>query len=227
MPCGRRLNAEMKQKDAFLESEGDAWFRRNVTATTPHPAPQSDSLLREILELPARHCVPGTKVLEIGCGDGARLGWLRENRGFDCYGIDPSPQAVAAVQARGIAACIGTAERLPFEDQAFEIVIFGFCLYLCDREDLFRIASEADRVLRNPGWLLILDFYSPATLKREYHHRRGLFSYKMDYRTLFTWHPAYTSYSHKLRHHSEHGYTDDATEWVATSVLRKHLEAGE
>ena len=226
-PCSRRLRSDVKQRDAFLESEGDAWFRRNVTPATPHAAPQTDSLLREILDLPARHCVPGTKVLEIGCGDGARLSWLKENRGFDCCGIDPSAEAVAAAQARGIAASRGTAERLPFEDQAFEIVIFGFCLYLCDREDLFRIASEADRVLRSPGWLLILDFYSPATLKREYHHRRGLFSYKMDYRTLFTWHPAYTSYSHKLRHHSEHGYTDDSTEWVATSVLRKHLGSGE
>jgi len=217
----------VKQRDAFLESEGDAWFRRNVTPVTPHAAPQTDSLLREILELPARHCLPGTKVLEIGCGDGARLSWLKDNRGFHCSGIDPSAEAVAAAQARGIAAFRGTADSLPFDDRAFEIVIFGFCLYLCDREDLFRIASEADRVLRSPGWLLILDFYSPATLKREYHHRRGLFSYKMDYRTLFTWHPAYTSYSHKLRHHSEQGYTDDTTEWVATSVLRKHLGSGE
>jgi ubiquinone/menaquinone biosynthesis C-methylase UbiE len=215
----------MKQKEVFLESEGDAWFRRNVAPANAQMTPQADSLLREILELPTRHGEQGAKVLEIGCGDGARLSWLKEHRGFDCYGIDPSAAAVDAAKARGIAACRGTAERLPFEDAAFEIVIFGFCLYLCDREDLFRIASEADRVLRNPGWLLIFDFYSDATMKREYHHRRGLFSYKMDYRTLFTWHPAYTSYSHKLRHHSEPGYTDDPTEWVATSVLRKHLES--
>ena len=227
MRCIKRSNVDMKQKEAFLESEGDAWFRRNLTEAKAHEVPQSDSLLREILSLPSLQCVPGTKVLEIGCGDGARLGWLRENRGFDCYGIDPSAQAVDAAKARGIVAHRGTADRLPFEDQEFEIVVFGFCLYLCDREDLFRIASEADRVLRNPGWLLILDFHSAGPVKREYHHRAGLFSYKMDYRTLFTWHPGYTSYSHIVRHHAEHGYTDDSTEWVATSVLRKHLQFGD
>src|SRR5207253_396680 len=101
------------------------------------------------------------------------------------------------------------AEQLPFDDKKFDIVIFGFCLYLCDREDLFRIASEADRVLKNPGWLLILDFYSPAPLKRDYHHRSGLFSYKMDYRTLFLWNSSYTNFSHKVCHHSENTYTDD------------------
>jgi ubiquinone/menaquinone biosynthesis C-methylase UbiE len=166
----------------------------------------------------------GQKVLEIGCSDGSRLKWLKESLGFECYGIDPSTQAVQVASSRGITAEIGTANNLPFDDNMFDIVIFGFCLYLCDREDLFRIAAEADRVLKSPGWLLIEDFYSPIPLKREYHHRNGLFSYKMDYRTLFTWSPSYTCYSQKVTHHAEPGYTDDSNEWVATSVLRKNLE---
>jgi SAM-dependent methyltransferase len=83
----------------------------------------------------------------------------------------------------------GTADILPFKDHYFDIIIFGFCLYLCDREDLFRIASEADRVLGEPGWLLILYFFSPFPKKNVYHFCKGVQSYKMDYRTLFTWHP--------------------------------------
>lgn len=212
----------MKQKNIFLELEGDAWFRRNAGALATRKLPESDPVLTEILNLPSNG--RETRVLEIGCGDGTRLNWLRENRGFVCSGVDPSAQAVAVAQGRGIEACQGTADRLEFADGTFDIVIFGFCLYLCDREDLFRIAFEADRVLKNPGWLVILDFYSQTPLKREYHHRSGLFSHKMDYRALFTWNPAYTSFSHKVRHHSEDGYTDDRTEWIATSVLRKNLE---
>ena len=210
----------MKQRDVFLESEGNAWFERNASALGSRKLPESDSLLVEILNLPLAE---GTKILEIGCGDGARLSWLRENCRFDCYGVEPSSQAVEVAKGRGVAAQQGAADQLPFEDKIFDIVIFGFCLYLCDREDLFRIASEADRVLKNPGWLLILDFYSPTPLKREYHHRSGLFSHKMDYRALFTWNPGYTNFSHEVRHHLEGGYTDDTQEWVATSVLRKNL----
>lgn len=212
----------MKQKNIFLESEGNAWFERNTKLMASRKLPEVDSLLVEILNLPGIE--KGIKILEIGCGEGGRLSWLRENCGFDCYGVEPSAQAVEVAKGRGIAAHQGTAEQLPFDDKAFDIIMFGFCLYLCDREDLFRIAYEADRVLKDPGWLLILDFYSPAPVKRKYHHRPGLYSYKMDYRTLFTWNPSYINFSHKVRHHSECIYTDDTREWVATSVLRKYFE---
>ena len=59
----------------------------------------------------------------------------------------------------------------------------------------------------------------------------------MDYRKLFTWNPAYTTFSQKVVHrtalsgrsphtkHREGHYTDDHTEWVSTSVLRKNLDS--
>jgi ubiquinone/menaquinone biosynthesis C-methylase UbiE len=213
----------VRQRDVFLRSEGNAWFKRNAAAPA-RGLPGSDSLLAEIAGL-SGISLRGAKVLEIGCADGARLQWLTENLGCECRGLEPSAQAVDAARARGLEARQGTAEQLPYDDGVFDIVMFGFCLYLCDREDLFRIACEADRVLKNPGWLLILDFYSPAPAKREYHHARGLFSFKMDYRTLFTWHPGYTCYSHRIRHHALDGYSDDPNEWVATSVLRKNSPA--
>ena len=216
----------MTQKQIFLESEGDAWFRRNARALAAVRLPEADPLLMEILELlPASP--QGTRILEIGCGNGSRLRWLREHRGLTCSGLDPSADAVAAARESGIDAHRGTADRLPFADAAFDIVVFGFCLYLCDREDLFRIAAEADRVLADPAWLVILDFFSPTPLQREYRHRPGVFSHKMDYRSMFTWHPGYTCMSHRVRHHSDHDYTDDRGEWVATSVIRKHVHLGE
>lgn len=67
-----------------------------------------------------------------------------------------------------------------------------------------------------------MDFYSPIPRARTYHHRPGVQSYRMDYRTLFTWHPDYECVTHKVRHHSEMGYTDAPDEWVAVSVLRKY-----
>ena len=211
----------MKQRDIFLHSEGDAWLERNSPRGTQRTLPDSDEPLLAILQLPLPQSVARAKVLEIGCAGAPRLDWLRQNRGFDCYGLDPSAKAVEAARANGVFAQQGTAEALPFDTAAFDIVIFGFCLYLCDREDLFQIACEADRVLRNPGWIVIHDFYSPTPSRRPYHHRSGIFSFKMDYRTLFSWHPGYCNYFHKLVHHVDGTYTDDPNEWVATSVLRK------
>ena len=176
----------MKQKEIFLRSEGDAWFTRNQQGVATRKLPGDDALLRELLDfLPVNATGGGEKVLEIGCGDGTRLAWLKDNLNADCNGIEPSAEAVAAACTKGINVQQGTADVLPFDNQSFDIVIFGFCLYLCDREDLFRIASEADRVLRTPGWLVIMDFYSTVPRARTYHHRPGVQSYNMDYRSLF------------------------------------------
>ena len=197
-----------KQRDIFLESEGDAWFSRNEQAVREKKLPDKDPVLQEILE--------------IGCGDGSRLGWLKNNLNAQCFGIDPSEQAVHAANSKGVSAQQGTAELLPFDNDSFDIVIFGFCLYLCDREDLFRIAYEADRVLRTPGWLAILDSYSASPRNRKYHHTPDVLSYKMDYRSLFDWYPSYECMTHKVRHHVGLDYTASSEDWIATSILLKH-----
>ncbi len=213
----------MSQKDAFLSGEGDAWFERNA-GSAERQIPASDPLLRVLQDLIPESGGQRLRVLEVGCGDGARLHWLAANRNCECSGVDPSPRAVEAMRSRGLDAVCGTADRLEFGDASFDIVAFGFCLYLCDREDLFRIAAEADRVLRAPGWLVIYDFHASHPTRRDYHHLEGLYSYKMDYSALFTWHPDYSMYGQKVFHHGSGAYTDDASEWVATTVLRKRRQ---
>lgn len=218
----------MTQKQIFLESEGNAWLARNKQAQASRVMPDSDRVLLRVLGLPLD--VQGNKawrVLEIGCGQGMRLAWMQQHLGFQCSGVDPSAEAVDLAKQVGIDARQGTAEQLPFDDGEFDLLIFGFCLYLCDRSDLFRIAAEADRVLKYPGWLIINDFYSKAHTKRDYHHRPGLLTHKMDYRTLFTWHPDYTCHAHEILHHVDRTYTDDPQEWVAVSLLRKNTDTSD
>lgn len=220
----------MKQKDIFLESEADAWYMRNSKSLAQRNYQTEDQIVSAIASiLQARH--PGdqspVRILEVGCGEARRLSWLQENMHAEVCGIEPSSLAVEQATQRGLNVQKGTADKLPFEDNRFDIVIYGFCLYLCDRKDLFRIAQEADRVLKNQAWLIIQDFYSPTPTQREYHHRHGLYSYKMDYRKLFDWNPAYTCYSHHVGHHATHAFTDTAGEWVALSVLRKSLDTNE
>jgi ubiquinone/menaquinone biosynthesis C-methylase UbiE len=163
----------------------------------------------------------GLKVLEIGCGEANCLAWLAEHLDADVYGLEPSSKAVELAAKNGVNAEHGSADHRLFETGIFDVVIFGFCLYLCDREDLFKIAQEADRVLKKESWLVISDFFSPIPASRDYHHKQGVHSFKMDYRKLFDGHPAYTSYSYQLDDHDQRGFTDDTQEWVSTSVLRK------
>lgn len=206
------------QKDMFLNGEGDAWFQRNRTALEARDWVQQDPLFRELLAL---NLPTGSRVLEIGCGDGSRLAKLHEVTGWFCHGVDPSASAVAAAVARDVSAVQGTADSIEWPDAYFDLVIFGFCLYLCDRADLFRIAAEADRVLRSPGWLAVLDFHSTEECSNPYSHCPGMNSYKMDYRKLFDWHPHYTCFSHKVVDHVGLHYTDERNDWVGVSVLRK------
>jgi ubiquinone/menaquinone biosynthesis C-methylase UbiE len=205
-------------KETFLRSEGDAWIARNLDKLRSRKI-DDDPVIKSIQKLSG--LASGAQLLEIGCASGQRLHWLEKQMGFKCMGVDPSAAAVAHARELGIEAVQGTADSLPYPSAAFDIVVFGFCLYLCDRGDLFKIATEADRVLKAPGWLIILDFFSESPIQTPYLHFPGLNSHKMDCRTLFTWHPAYSCFQHSVFHHMDGTYTDDPNEWIALSVLRR------
>jgi SAM-dependent methyltransferase len=217
----------MGQKTIFLDTEADAWYSRNRNALDGRDFATDDSVVQvvgNILKTSAsKNLDRRLKLLEVGCGDGGRLAWLSEHFQIDVSGVEPSKRGVQHAHEMGVDAKVGTADSLPFADGSFDILIFGFCLYLCDRQDLFRIAQEADRVLKADSWLVIHDFYTNFPIQRDYHHRAGVLSFKMDYRTLFDWHPFYTCYSHTLSAHCADVHTDDPQEWVATSVLRKRV----
>lgn len=115
-------------------------------------------------------------VLEIGCGNGWRLHVLAREYHAKCFGIDPSERAVKDGMSLfpDLLLSQATADAVPHADQFFDLVIFGFCLYLCDRKDLFKIACEVDRVLKDFGKLMILDFYPPFPYRNAYAHSRYL-----------------------------------------------------
>lgn len=210
----------MKQNQIFLNSEGDSWHSRNESALSRRKLPDDDLILQEILKI--NNNEKYINILEIGCGNGYRLEWLTNNINASCFGIEPSKQAVKTALSKGVNATQGTAESLPFDNNFFDIIIFGFCLYLCDREDLFKIASETDRVCKDPGWVIIQDFYSSKYCSNEYHHFKGLKSFKMDYRSLFTWHPFYECTFHNVIDHEQHNFNDMKDNWIAISTLRKN-----
>jgi len=171
-------------------------------------------------------------ILEIGCSNGIKLKKLCETLNAEGRGIDPSPQAVGSgnslfkTQKRDkLELRVGTAHCLPYEDQSFDLVFFGFCLYLVDRTHLFKAVAEADRVLKPGGFLAILDFDPIHRHKRPYHHKEGIFTYKHQYSNLFTASGHYYLVAKESFSHAENFFSKDPNERISVNVLYKEIDA--
>ncbi len=215
--------SSIRQKNIFLEGEGNAWFERNRTALERVVKDQSDPVCAAIRALPLRP----REILEIGCANGWRLDLLTREYAASGTGIDPSEEAIAEGRAhfQTLDLSCGTAEALPFAESRFDLLIYGFCLYLCDRRDLFRIVAEGDRVLADGGYLVIHDFLVKAPHRRTYSHDPRLVSYKMDHAALFCANPNYRIVSTGIMDASGEvpKSEDDA---IGIVVLKKDLAAG-
>jgi ubiquinone/menaquinone biosynthesis C-methylase UbiE len=204
----------LSQKEAFLNGEANAWFERNKNG--------GDGLSDPVVSAIQRLNIHAKSVLEIGCSTGTRLERLRETLHAECHGIEPSDKAVRHGMAKNplLHLLQGSADHLPYEDNRFELVIFGFCLYLCDPSEYFAIAREADRVLRDKGCLVILDFTSPIPYVVPYSHRPGIYSHKLNWSGMFTWHPAYRLLAREYTEHSEQR-SFHPNERITVDILRK------
>jgi ubiquinone/menaquinone biosynthesis C-methylase UbiE len=215
------MKIELKnQKTIFSSGEGDSWFDRNRFIDLDCRI-ENDPIIKEIERLNIR----GKRCLEIGCADGWRLNALRKKLKFNGFGIDPSEKAIMSGVSEypELQLIQGTADDLPYKDGSMSIVIIGFCLYLCDRSDLFKIASEVDRVIEENGIIIILDFYSEIPYKNKYTHLDGLYSYKMDYEKIFSWNPMYQVLNKVISSHTSEVIVDDKDERLMVCTLRKSM----
>lgn len=209
----------MKQKEIFQQEEGDAWFFRNRGALSKGGFHDVE-ILGEVLH-PFRDEIG--RILEIGCCGGDKLSQICDRFSAQGSGLDPSSKAISEGRSRyqGLDLKVGTADALPWQSGAFEIVYFGFCLYLVDRVDLLKAFSEADRVLRPGGFLAILDFDPQFRTERSYHHRAGVKSYKGPYHSVFEALGHYTLVEKRSLSHVGPGFVKDPGERVAIHILYK------
>lgn len=102
--------------------------------------------------------VADKKLLDVGCGDGALASELAR-RGAIVTGLDADPAMIAAAQWRAdieatqLRLIEGQAERLPFDDAAFDYVLA--VTVLCFVRDAERAVMEMTRVLKPGGRLVI------------------------------------------------------------------------
>ena len=174
-------------RDNYLCGIGDKYYIRRKPALTAFAEQWEYDPI--IMALKALDINTG-KYLEIGCSDGWRLKAINENIGMSCYGVEPSLTAIENAKY----GCIqrGTADKLDFGSNLFEVVAFGFFFFFCDNEDLFKIASEADRVVTDDGYIVIYDFIVDGIVYRPNPDCPSMQTRKMDCGKMFEWHPSYT-----------------------------------
>lgn len=99
---------------------------------------QSNTALRPDLAVIADHIEPGTRVLDIGCGDGALMAVLRDQKQVDARGLEIDPAAVEQCVARGLSVVQGDADRdlSEYPDGAFDYAILSQTLQTAERPDL-------------------------------------------------------------------------------------------
>lgn len=101
------------------------------------------------------------KVLDAGCGGGRNLVYFLQN-GYEVYGIDPDAEAVAQVQSLADAIApinpkenftVCRAEKLPFDDNTFDLVISSAVLHFAtDSNDFDAMLRSIWRVLKPGGY---------------------------------------------------------------------------
>ncbi len=108
--------------------------------------------------------VPSPRVLDLGCGTGALAACLLDAiPGCSLAGVDLSPRMVEVARARlrdRAEVLLGDAERLPFHDAAFDVVVCNDSFH--HYPDPERAVFQAWRVLATGGALVLGDVWQPA-----------------------------------------------------------------
>lgn len=147
---GSQAQARARREQEFHDSRfagGDG--RRRSSAFYEVARPSQDRFAEWISEIPS-----GSRVLELGCGPDS-VAWELWSRGVEVTGIDISRAAIDAARSRAAVRGIdperfqvGNAERLDFDDGAFDAVIGSAILHHVELEPAL---AGIERVLTRGG----------------------------------------------------------------------------
>lgn len=106
------------------------------------------SVLRPDLVIIAQNVAPGSRALDVGCGDGALMAVLRDQHQVDARGLELDPHNVALCVGKGLSVMQGDADAdlADYPDASFDYAILSQTLQTTKRPD--QVLDELLRVGR-------------------------------------------------------------------------------
>ena len=138
------------------------WVSRNGRVSTHDPVRFVAKNMRLDLALIADIITPGSRVLDIGCGDGMLIDHLYQTKGCDARGIEIDMGEVTRAVAHGLPVMHGDADTdlAHYPDAAFDYVVLSRTLQAVERPravlaQMLRIGARAVVSFPNFGhWLV-------------------------------------------------------------------------
>lgn len=208
------------QHDIMSTVEANKWFERNKD----HLLNQKEYFDIHFLVQTLKNYINNeSTILEMGSSFGKKTALLQQAFSCKATGIDPSIDAIE--YGKKIYPNINlqkmNSSSTTFDDQEFDFIYWGFFMYLLDRDHVYKVTYETDRILKKGGFLAILDFEPMIPHKKEYHHQKGCYTYKNDYSKILLSSGHYTLVAKHSFSHDSNSFVKDHNQRISISLLYK------
>lgn len=114
-----------------------------------------------VTEQAIAHCnlQSGMRVLDLGCGTGATLGYITAKYGLHGFGVDVSAELIARARQTSpqLSWMRSRSETLPFANESMDVILSECTLSIFEMES---VLSECVRTLKCGGYFVVSDLYA-------------------------------------------------------------------